>query len=278
MRRKAKPEAKPAPLDPAIYTDPDAAAAHINRLRVAGEFNLSQYHFAPSTHPAHGDRDDLPRDPDGRIPQYYYCSPEEIERYGLTPPDPTRMRRERRDGITIDKQIAFIEAPAETASVSAAATTTGLSRKSLYALRNATHAHAFRAAWDEALRSAVRVLADVAFERAVEGVREPVFGRGGEVGSRIRYNDKLLMFLLRVRDPGNFASLGELGAWKEVRPIEGVAGLDTALARLEMGDPSADAPEPSAPSPTALPAAEDRILVLPLLPSCGRERAAEPSA
>jgi hypothetical protein len=63
----------------------------------------------------------------------------------------------------------------------------------------------FRAAWDEAARHGEDALAarldSELVRRAVDGVEEPVFHAGEEVGTRKRYSDPLLMFGVReLRD------------------------------------------------------------------------------
>jgi len=112
----------------------------------------------------------------------------------------------RHDGFTPERQAAFLEALAACGHVSAAAEAVGLSRTAVYNLRNRADdaGAAFRSAWDTALKNAVAVLAETAFERAIVGVREPVFYKGEQVGERVRHNDRLLMFLLRTLDPDTY--------------------------------------------------------------------------
>jgi len=59
----------------------------------------------------------------------------------------------------------------------------------------------FRAAWDAAARDGEDALAarldSELVRRAVDGVEEPVFRGGEEVGTRRRYSDPLLMFSVR---------------------------------------------------------------------------------
>lgn len=111
---------------------------------------------------------------------------------------PVPRQRVRRDGWTVQRQRAFITALADSGSVREAAAMAGVSPRSAYQLRRAKGAEDFARAWDMALQQAVRVLTDIAFERAVNGTSEPVFNRDGiEVGTRQRLNDRLLMFLLR---------------------------------------------------------------------------------
>lgn len=199
-------------------------------------------------HPFHGPLEDIPRNLDGTIPLYYYLTPEEIVLTRLPPP-PERKQPEGR--LDLATQVRFIEALAETGTVSAACTAASVSRMTVYRQRNRPEAHAFRAAWEAASRAAVRVLADTAMERAVDGVEESVYYRGHHVGFRRRYSDRLLMFLLRARDPANYAPLSELGEWNQIRGIEPVPALDTALARLEAGE-NGEVPPPPCPRPTPL--------------------------
>lgn len=114
-------------------------------------------------------------------------------------------RRPRADGWTIDRQRRFIETLADTGSVTQAAQEVNMSTVSAYRLRNAPDGRAFATAWDIAVQAASRRLIDLAMDRAVNGSEEPVFDRdGNRVGRRIRYNDRLLMFMLRALQPERF--------------------------------------------------------------------------
>ena len=119
-----------------------------------------------------------------------------------------RPETPRHDGFTPERQAAFLDALAASGSISAAAQAVGLSRTAIYNLRNREDGAgaAFRAAWDARLRQAVAVLAETAFDRAINGVEEPVFHKGEQVGTRIRHNDRLLMFLLKSLDPETYAA------------------------------------------------------------------------
>ena len=122
------------------------------------------------------------------------------------PFDPVPVRR-RHDGWAPDKQIAFIEALAESGCVDEACKRVGMGRASAYALRARGDAIAFRLAWDAALDHAIRALTDAAFSRALHGVARPVYFQGEQVGERRYYDERLTMFLLRYRDPARY------GAW-----------------------------------------------------------------
>ena len=138
----------------------------------------------------------------------------------------------RHDGLTPERQRIFFETLAATGSVSRAAKACGLSRQALYAHRNRADVPAFREAWDVAMSCAINILGDIAFDRAVEGVEEPVFWKGEQVGTRRRYNDSLLMTLLRVRDPFAFAPQSDLKHWAGARHYMTRPRLDGVLAAL----------------------------------------------
>lgn len=182
----------------------------------------------PPTHPDHGPMELVPRKEDGSISAYYYCSKEEIAEFGLDVPP----RRHRHDGWTVDRQKQFLELLAATASVSDAARGVGMSRTSAYRLYNRADAGAFRAGWDQALALARNVLATTAYDRAVNGAEEIVYYKGQRIGVRWKFNDRLLMFLLRVRDPLNYAPLGDLQDWLRHRDVEPHRPLEPALDRL----------------------------------------------
>jgi hypothetical protein len=120
-------------------------------------------------------------------------------------PDPASSRTIRHDGITPQRQADFLTTLAATGSVSQAAAAAGVSRTALYRLRNSAEGAAFRGRWAEALREAVAVLADAAFDRALNGVSEPVWYKGEQIGERVRHDNRLLMFLLRSHDPATYA-------------------------------------------------------------------------
>jgi hypothetical protein len=212
------------------------------------------------THPDHGPMELVPRQEDGSISAYYYCSKQELDEIGVEGPPP---RRSRHDGWTIERQKEFLEVLAASASVSDAARAVDMSRTSAYRLYNRADAGAFRAAWDQALAAARNVLATTAFDRAVNGSEEIVYHQGRRVGVRWKYNDRLLMFLLRVRDPLNFAPLGDLQGWLRHRDVEPHRPIEPALDRLasaeaEWGRRVSDDRAPAiaaAPEPPALPLA-----------------------
>jgi hypothetical protein len=125
-------------------------------------------------------------------------------------PDFTPVPREckRHDGWTHEHQQNFIEALADTGSVAAACKAVDMSTNGAYYLRRQKGAESFREAWQKALDLGVQRLEDVAMDRALNGVDEPVYSYGELVGVRKKVNDRLLMFMLRNRAPERFGKNG----------------------------------------------------------------------
>lgn len=257
MTRKRKPPAPDADLPP-LRGAPDPPHVPTG----TGFFAADGREFPP-THPDHGPMNRLPRQQDGSFAAYYYCSKDELAGFGIDDGPPPR--RHRHDGWTPEKQAEFLEILAATASVSEACAAVDRSRRSAYALRNRPDAVAFRDGWDEALRASLAVLATTAFDRAVNGQEEIVFYKGQRVGCRWKYDNRLLMFLLRVRDPLNYAPLDDLQGWLRHRDIQPPPDLDAPVERLieaerewgkriEPGSRGESPPRLAAPSKnTALP-------------------------
>ncbi len=117
--------------------------------------------------------------------------------------------RRREDGWTAERQVAFVEALAASANVQAACRAVGMSASSAYELRARPGAASFREAWGVALDYAVHRLGEAAFDRALNGTATPVFFQGEQIGERRRFDERLTMFILRLRDPERF------GTWRE---------------------------------------------------------------
>jgi hypothetical protein len=160
--------------------------------------------------------------------------------------------RPRADGWTPERQQRFIEALADTGSVQIASLGNGMSAESAYRLRRRPGGEAFDAAWDAAMAVATRRLADAAFERALEGVEQPVFWKGDVVGTRRQPSDRLLMFLLKHHDPLTYGNLaGPMPYDATLADPRGprIRRFPALLARLigraepaEGGRPTRDAP------------------------------------
>ncbi|MFA7601482.1 MAG: hypothetical protein WCY29_00615 [Novosphingobium sp.] len=94
-------------------------------------------------------------------------------------------------GWTEERRVRFLSRLAECGNVRASAAGCGLSPQSAYKLRrrDTLFARAWRAAVLLARDHSAQVLAD----RALDGVEEPIFYRGEQVGVRRRYDARLLL-------------------------------------------------------------------------------------
>jgi len=187
----------------------------------------------PSTHPDHGPMHLLPRQEDGSFAAYYYCSKAELYDMQVPAPPP---RRQRRDGFSAERQEQFLEAVRGGASGREAARLVGISPTTAYNLYNSPDGAAFKAAWDEAAQVTDIVLEDTAFDRAVNGQEEIVYHQGQRVGRRWKYDNNLLMRLLRARNPLKYAPLSEIEGWLRHRGIAPPADVDGALERLRAAE------------------------------------------
>jgi hypothetical protein len=145
-------------------------------------------------------------------------------------------RRYRHDGWTPERQKAFIEALADTGSVSRAAAMANMTAVAAYYLRRQKGAESFRRAWEAALDFGVARMKDIAFERAITGYLVPMFVGGKLIGWRRKYNDRLLMFCLR--------HYGEDANGKRTK----IEYFSTRAAAGALADASSPAPD-GAPSP-----------------------------
>lgn len=117
------------------------------------------------------------------------------------------------------KKQAFLDALAQGATMSGAANAAGVARTTAYGWRNEDQN--FASAWDEAFRLGASALEDEAYRRAVTGVRRPV-GRTvafsldpfETTAHTVEYSDRLLITLLKARDPERFCERARLAALK----------------------------------------------------------------
>lgn len=148
------------------------------------------------------------------------------------------LRRPRADGWTPAKQRLFIETLADTASPKQATDAVGMSRESAYKLRRSPGGEGFAAAWDAAIQQGSKRLVDLAFERAVDGVEEPVWDAEGRViGLKTRYNDGLLMFLLRSHQPERYRFAARDVRQANEPPPPQLPPVADAVARLAPARP-----------------------------------------
>lgn len=104
--------------------------------------------------------------------------------------------------VTPKKREQFLDGLAETASVTAAAKVTRITRKTWYKHRGADKE--FAKLWEHALDAGTDALEDEAVRRGREGVLKPVFHAGKKVGSVREYSDTLLIVSLKARRPEKY--------------------------------------------------------------------------
>lgn len=155
-------------------------------------------------------------------------------------PNPSR----KREGLTLslpftpDRRVRFLHFLATTGNVRRACMGVGVSPQSAYVhkRRDAAFAHG----WDAALLLARDAAEEVLAERALEGVHETIFYRGEAVGSRTRFDARLLLAHLARLDRHHQEAAGA---------AEIAARFDDYLAELTAGAPRFEAPfhDPEAP-------------------------------
>jgi hypothetical protein len=204
----------------------------------------------PPTHPDHGPMHLIPRQEDGSIAAYYYCSKAELYDAQVPAPPP---RRQRRDGFTPERQAQFLDYVRGGASGREAARMVGISHTTAYNLHNSPDGAAFARAWDEAARVTDIVLEDTGYDRAVNGQEEVVYYKGERVGTRVKYDNNLLMKLLRARLPLKYAPLSEIEGWLRHRGIAPPADVDGALDRLREAEAGWSSRLPGEEKPARLP-------------------------
>lgn len=254
MSRKAKRKHEPGDI---FFSEELGCRVEINEQGEEVPWAPPPYEMFPDP-PKPDSLDDLPRRADGSISPFYQLTEEQLERLGQ-PTARQDARRPRHDGWTIERQKNFIETLAATASVVDACRYVGLSKQSANKLYG--RSPQFRAAWDDALKASVGVLAATAFDRAVNGTQEQVWHNGRMIGFREKHHDRLLIYLLRVRDPLNYAPLDDLAGWQRHRALEqGKGDIAPVLDRLEAAErawaeagneaPRLAAPDTSLPDPS----------------------------
>lgn len=155
-------------------------------------------------------------------------------------PDPSHLREGHSMSLpfTPDRRVRFLHLLATTGNVRRACALVGVSAQAAYVhkRRDAAFAHGWQAALLLARDAAEEVLA----ERALHGVSETIFYRGEAVGSRVRFDARLLLAHLARLDRHQQEAAGA---------AEIAARFDDYLAELTAGAPRFEAPfhDPEAP-------------------------------
>lgn len=150
-------------------------------------------------------------------------------------------RKYRYDGWTAERQRAFIAALADTGSVTHAARRINMSTEGAYYLRRQPGAESFAAAWNAALEHGVQCLADIAIARAIEGVPVPIHWRGEQIGEKRRYNDRLLMFVLRHHLADRYGGPGIGRGTRSRQTIEREAAENCPVCKARAAEAEAEA-------------------------------------
>ena len=163
-----------------------------------------------------------------------------------TPPEPDYIPVARRGPHWDPQKMAdFLRMLAATHSVSEAARSVGMSRQSAYRLRSRLKGTPFDIAWETAFRQAYDNLAHAALERAMNGVELPHYHKGELIGTSRRYDERLTVALLNMRNRFGSPTVGRYGPMAEYMSER----WDELLERVECGhlgwEPSEFAPDPA---------------------------------
>lgn len=109
-------------------------------------------------------------------------------------------RRRRCDGFTPERQVVFLDALSRCGVAADAARVAGVSRDTVYNLRNRAEGRAFSLAWDAAMLMSRARVSDELHSRALNGVVEKIYRNGELWGERHRHDNRLAMALLTRLD------------------------------------------------------------------------------
>lgn len=170
----------------------------------------------------------------------------------ITPETPITSETIAERGWTPERRTQFLDYLADYGNVRAACLRVGLSREAAYRLRRRDAA--FARGWAAALVLAHQKIVDVLADRAIDGIEEEVWHRGELVGTRRKYDTRLLLALIArldkmveggagVKDAARFDELlaciaGEsvpedLGSEDDILPLDREEAAREAAARAE---------------------------------------------
>jgi hypothetical protein len=145
----------------------------------------------------------------------------------------TKRTRERGDAFGAERKRLFCAALREGYGVLDACALVGISNRTAYNHRATDPT--FARDWDLARRASTLPLELVAFQRAVDGVEEPVFAYGRFSHMRVRYSDPLLARLLVADQPEKFGTAGGRRAAKRLKQLgRRVEALEQRLEASHM--------------------------------------------
>jgi hypothetical protein len=144
----------------------------------------------------------------------------------------------RHDGWTQARRTQFLDHLAHAGSVSAASGHVGMSREAAYRLRRRDAL--FARGWDAALVLARAASAQELASRAIDGVEEDIWYRGELVGTRRKYDSRLLLaHMARLDKLAENAGAGDDAArFDEILAVIGGAEAPADIERGEDGMPA----------------------------------------
>lgn len=169
-----------------------------------------------------------------RLPPVASLPPEPKPEPDPPAPDPADLppvHVRRGDRWTKPKMVEFLRQLAATHSVSEAARRVGMHRRSAYKLRARLKGQPFDIAWEAAFRHGYDNLAHAALDRAINGVEVPHYNNGELVGTSRKYDERLTVALLAMRNRAGAPMLGRYGAAAEYWGDR----WDMLLQRVETG-------------------------------------------
>ncbi|MBO9601730.1 MAG: hypothetical protein J7496_04380 [Novosphingobium sp.] len=131
----------------------------------------------------------------------------------------------RHDGWSAERKIGFLDHLSVRGNVRAACAAVGMSHEAAYRLRR--REPLFARGWNAALALARENATDVLTCRALDGVAEDIWYRGEQVGTRIRYDTRLLL-----------AHLARLDRLVAQEPVARDAGRFDEVLALIAGEPA----------------------------------------
>jgi hypothetical protein len=137
----------------------------------------------------------------------------------------------RHDGWTRERKALFLDHLATRGNVRAACASVGMSREAAYRLRR--REALFARGWDAALVLARDLTAETLGDRAIDGIEEDIWHRGELVGSKRRYDIRLLLAHMARLDKlaGEQASPGDAERFDEILACVAGEPLPDGLAR-----------------------------------------------
>ena len=111
-------------------------------------------------------------------------------------------KRRRHDGFAPDRRRLFLQTLASSGCVTSACRAAHISDSAAYKARRRDPV--FAALWDSAMASASSPIDLLAWQRAVEGVEEPIIAYGKMIGTRRRFDQPLFRAMAKGADPQRY--------------------------------------------------------------------------